>query len=111
MVPATHRQRHHPEIGLWSEAAVQPNFLAAIPLPSLKGAEVEKIEVNRLLQLVDLLPSQKDVRDVRLHPFHGGWPVRVELRSPDNPYAGRRNKLTPRQQRKRERMKKFNKRR
>lgn len=33
-----------------------------------------------------------------------GTPVRIELRSGDNPYAGRRNVLTPRQQRKRERM-------
>ena len=36
----------------------------------------------------------------RLH----GTPVRIELRSGDNPYAGRRNPLTPRQQRKRQRM-------
>jgi len=33
-----------------------------------------------------------------------GTPVRIELRSGDNPYAGRRNPLTPRQQRKRERL-------
>jgi hypothetical protein len=60
MVPATHRQRHHPEIGLWSEAAVQPNFLAAIPLPSLKGAEVEKIETYRFLELVGVSIRQED---------------------------------------------------
>ena len=36
----------------------------------------------------------------RLH----GTPVRIELRSGDNPYAGRRNPLTPRQQKKRERL-------
>ena len=33
-----------------------------------------------------------------------GTPVRIELRSGENPYAGRRNPLTPRQQRKRERL-------
>jgi len=33
-----------------------------------------------------------------------GTPIRLELRTGDNPFAGRRNKLTPRQQRKRERM-------
>jgi len=33
-----------------------------------------------------------------------GTPVRIELRSGDNPYAGRRNPLTPRQRRKRERL-------
>jgi GTP-binding protein len=33
-----------------------------------------------------------------------GTPLRVELKSGANPYAGRRNKLTPRQERKRKRM-------
>jgi len=33
-----------------------------------------------------------------------GTPVRLELRTGENPFAGRRNKLTPRQQKKRERM-------
>ncbi|MFO1378129.1 MAG: ribosome biogenesis GTPase Der [Steroidobacteraceae bacterium] len=33
-----------------------------------------------------------------------GTPVRVEFRSEDNPFAGRRNTLTPRQQRKKKRM-------
>jgi GTP-binding protein len=33
-----------------------------------------------------------------------GTPMRIELRSDANPYAGRRNELTPRQQRKRRRM-------
>ena len=34
-----------------------------------------------------------------------GTPVRVDLRSEDNPFAGRRDKLTPRQRRTRERRK------
>ncbi len=38
-----------------------------------------------------------------------GTPVRLELRTGENPFAGRRNKLTPRQQRKRDRMIKRNK--
>lgn len=33
-----------------------------------------------------------------------GTPVRVEFRSGDNPFAGRRNRLTPRQQRRRQRV-------
>ncbi len=40
-----------------------------------------------------------------------GTPVQVELRSGENPFAGRRNVLTPRQVRKRERLKRFVKRR
>ncbi len=33
-----------------------------------------------------------------------GTPVRIEFRSEDNPFAGRRNELTPRQRRKRQRL-------
>jgi GTP-binding protein len=36
----------------------------------------------------------------RLH----GTPMRIEFRTDENPYAGRRNELTPRQVRKRRRM-------
>ena len=39
-----------------------------------------------------------------------GTPIRFLLRSPENPYAGKRNQLTPRQQRKRERLMRSNKR-
>lgn len=37
----------------------------------------------------------------------GGTPLRLELKSGDNPFAGKRNTLTPRQQRRRERLKRF----
>ena len=40
-----------------------------------------------------------------------GTPVRLQLRSGDNPFKDRRNKLTPRQERKRKRLMKFAKRR
>ena len=33
-----------------------------------------------------------------------GTPVRIQLRSEENPFAGRRNSLTPRQVRKRQRL-------
>ena len=36
-----------------------------------------------------------------------GTPIRLELKSGKNPYEGRRNTLTPRQQRKRDRLKRF----
>lgn len=39
-----------------------------------------------------------------------GTPVRIEYRTGENPFAGRRNKLTPRQERKRKRMVTFTKR-
>ena len=40
-----------------------------------------------------------------------GTPLRIEFRGGENPYAGRRNRLTPRQQRKRQRLKRFVRRR
>lgn len=40
-----------------------------------------------------------------------GTPVRLEFKAGKNPFAGRRNKLTPRQQRQRKRLKKHTKRR
>jgi GTP-binding protein len=40
-----------------------------------------------------------------------GTPMRIELKSGENPYQGRHNRLTPRQIRKRERLKRFVKRR
>jgi GTP-binding protein len=36
-----------------------------------------------------------------------GTPVRVEFRTTENPFAGRRNKLTPRQAKHRKRMLRF----
>ena len=39
-----------------------------------------------------------------------GTPVRIEFRTSDNPFKGRRNKLTPRQQHKRKRLMRFAKR-
>jgi GTP-binding protein len=39
-----------------------------------------------------------------------GTPVRLRFKTSDNPYKGRRNKLTPRQERKRKRLMKHNKR-
>ena len=44
--------------------------------------------------------------ELRLH----GTPLRLELRSGPNPYEGRRNRLTPRQERSRERLRRFVKR-
>lgn len=47
------------------------------------------------------------VNTFRKHFRLTGMPVRLVFREGDNPYAGRRNKLTPRQVEKRRRLKKF----
>ena len=43
----------------------------------------------------------------RTHFGFSGTPIRVEFKSGSNPFAGRRNKLTPRQEHKRKRLMKF----
>ncbi|MGD9387029.1 MAG: ribosome biogenesis GTPase Der [Gammaproteobacteria bacterium] len=55
----------------------------------------------------ELLPDsyRRYLANVYRKAFHlQGTPVRIQLRSGENPYAGRRNPLTPRQQRKRQRL-------
>jgi GTP-binding protein len=39
-----------------------------------------------------------------------GTPLRLQLRTSDNPFAGRRNRLTPRQQRRRARVRRHGRR-
>ncbi len=51
------------------------------------------------------------VNGFRKHLRLKGTPVRIEFRTGENPYKGRRNKLTRRQQEKRERLKRFVRRR
>ncbi len=50
------------------------------------------------------------INTFRKHLQLVGTPLRLELKSTDNPYKGRRNTLTPRQQHKRDRLKRFVKR-
>ncbi len=50
------------------------------------------------------------INTFRKHLQLVGTPLRLELKSTDNPFKGRRNTLTPRQQHKRDRLKRFVKR-
>ncbi len=71
------------------------------PLIVIHGTQAEAVPATYHRYLVNRFRKAFDLY---------GTPVRVEFRSGDNPFAGRRNKLTPRQERKRKRMVKFTKR-
>ncbi len=51
------------------------------------------------------------VNRIRRHLRLKGTPIEIEFRSGDNPFKGRKNKLTPRQIKKRERIRRQSRRR
>jgi GTP-binding protein len=65
------------------------------PLIVIHGNQTERLPQAYRRYLVNVFRKRFDL---------AGTPVRIELKSSKNPYAGRRNTLTPRQQRKRSRL-------
>jgi GTP-binding protein len=65
------------------------------PVIVVHGSQAEQLPEAYRRYLVNVFRKAFDLR---------GTPVRIELKSGENPYAGRRNPLTPRQQKKRARM-------
>jgi GTP-binding protein len=65
------------------------------PLIIVHGNQTERLPQAYRRYLVNAFRKRFDL---------DGTPVRIEFRSGKNPYAGRRNTLTPRQQRKRSRL-------
>ncbi len=53
------RQRHHLEVELRRGAAVQPQLLLAIEVSCLQRAEIEKAEIDRLLELVGIVAGEQ----------------------------------------------------
>jgi GTP-binding protein len=68
------------------------------PIIVIHGNQTEALPAAYRRYLVNRFRSLLDL---------AGTPLRLELRSGTNPYEGRRNKLTPRQQRKRKRLQDF----
>jgi GTP-binding protein len=71
------------------------------PVIVIHGNQTERLPDTYKRYLVNIF---------RRHFHLVGTPLRLELKSTDNPYKGRRNTLTPRQQYKRDRLKRFVKR-
>ena len=65
------------------------------PIIVVHGNQTERLPQAYRRYLVNAFRKRFDL---------AGTPVRIEFKSSQNPYAGRRNTLTPRQQRKRARM-------
>lgn len=68
------------------------------PVIVLHGNQTDKLPISYRRYLINAFRKAFRLR---------GTPIRLQLKSGDNPFAGRRNKLTPRQQRKRDRLKTF----
>jgi len=72
------------------------------PIVVVHGTQVDRLPASYRRYLANVFRRAFD-----LH----GTPVRIELKGGENPYAGRKNPLTPRQKRKRERLMSFAKKR
>jgi hypothetical protein len=57
---------HHAEVDVRGEAAVEPDFLLAEVASPFKCGEVNKPQIDRLLQFVRERPGKEDGRDMRL---------------------------------------------
>ncbi|NBC13095.1 MAG: ribosome biogenesis GTPase Der [Gammaproteobacteria bacterium] len=68
------------------------------PIIVIHGNQTEALPAAYRRYLINRFRSALDL---------AGTPLRLELRSGDNPYAGRRNRISPRQARKRQRLKDF----
>jgi GTP-binding protein len=67
------------------------------PTVVIHGTQAERLPGTYKRYLVNTFRKAFDLE---------GTPVRIELRSPENPYAGRRSKTTPRQDRQKKRLRK-----
>ncbi len=65
------------------------------PLIVIHGNQVERLPVSYRRYLINCFRKAFRLR---------GTPIRLQLRSGENPFAGRRNRLTPRQRRRRQRV-------
>ena len=68
--PGVARHRHHPEVDLRGQAAVEAHLLLAVVPAFGQRAEVEEPEFDGLLDLVDEVAGQEDRRDVGLADLH-----------------------------------------
>ena len=68
------------------------------PIIVIHGTQAEKLPISYQRYLMNVYRRIFELR---------GTPVRIELRSNENPFQGKRNKLTPRQEIRRKRMMKY----
>jgi GTP-binding protein len=72
------------------------------PIVVIHGTQVKKLDASYKRYLMNYFRRTLKVM---------GTPIKIEFREGVNPFEGRKNKLTPTQQRKRDRLKKFSKKR
>ncbi len=61
-----------------AQPLIENDLLKAEPSPGFKGGEIQEPEVDRLFQLVDPIPREKDGGDVRVKPLDSPHCMRVE---------------------------------
>ena len=66
--------RHHPDVDVRRQARVQTRFVDTGSAPPIERAEVEKAQVDRLLDLEYLTLAAEHPRDMGLDQFHLGRP-------------------------------------
>ena len=71
---------HDSKIHVWSESPIDANFLFAKMMATFESRKIEKAEVDRFLDLVRHLSSEKDRGDVRLVHFDLRNAARKSLR-------------------------------
>jgi hypothetical protein len=78
------RDRQHREIEIGREPTVEAQLFLAIESPLLQRGEIQKAEIERLLQLVGVRAGQQYIGDVRLQvlDFIDGMRVALGLHEP-----------------------------
>ena len=103
-------RRGHPWLvarPLWNEILNMRSPQSPRNFLNAHSKEIEYVEMDNSRTLEDL-DTPEDYRRYLMNSYREafrlwGTPVRVEFRSEDNPFAERRNKLTPRQRRTKQR--------
>jgi hypothetical protein len=74
--------RDHIQIELRRQTAVEPQLFLAIEAAPLQGREIQKAEIERLLELVGIVPGQQHMRDMGLDMLDAIDCVRIGPRVP-----------------------------
>jgi len=80
--------RNNSQVEVPGQAGVEPQFFSAKMVPLLESGEVQKTEVEWLLQLESEVTGEKDPRDVGLHEFDIAASKGVSLGSQKSPNQG-----------------------
>ncbi|OGO04565.1 MAG: hypothetical protein A2Y60_00745 [Chloroflexi bacterium RBG_13_54_9] len=70
---------YHTQVYIGAEPPVEQDLLLAEELALFQAGVIEEAEVHRLLDLVDIIASEKDKRYLRLHQLNALGMVGISL--------------------------------